>query len=170
MRKPKKATPIYLERVALWYLERYGGSEARLRRILRERVRRSVEEHGTDRDEGAEAIDQVVAKLVRLGYVDDARFAKSRAGVLERRGKSSRAIRSALRQQGIAAVHVDEVLSDVDDLEAARKLVRKKRLGTHRAGEDQSAAERAVRRKKDLARLARAGFSYDVARRALEGE
>ena len=40
-----------------------------------------------------------------------------------------------------------------DDLEAARTYVRRRRL----VGGD-----------KDLAKLARAGFSYDVARRALE--
>jgi regulatory protein len=41
--------------------------------------------------------------------------------------------------------------------------VRRRRLGPYRPQE-----ERAARRQRDLGALARAGFSFDVARRALE--
>lgn len=162
-RKTKRATPTYLERAALYYLQRYGGSEARLRRILRDRVRRSVAEHDTDPDEGAAAIDAVVLKLTRLGYIDDGRLAKAKVATLRGRGKSARAIRAAMRQHGIDASHFEEALEECDDLAAARRMVDKRRLGAHRPEE-----ERASLRQRDLARLARAGFSYDVARRALD--
>ncbi len=151
---PKKATAAYLERVALHYLERYAGSEVRLRRVLQKRVRRSFDAHGTpDALEAKERIDALVAKLRRLGYVDDGRFARARVSSLRRRGKSARAIRAALRGQGIDPAVIDSVLDEGDDLEAARATVRRRRLT---GGE------------KDLAKLARAGFSYDVARRAFE--
>lgn len=163
-RAAKPAEAPYLERVALWYLERYGGSEAQLRRVLHKRVRRSVEELGTDREEGQQAVDAVVAKLLRQGWLDDRRYAESRVRVMRKRGKSARAIRHALRQRGVDSALIDEALDDGgDDLSAAREVVRKRRLGPHR-----DEASRLEHRQKDLAKLARAGFSYDVARRALE--
>ena len=154
-RPAKPATPIYLERVALWYLERYGGSEAKLRRTLGKRVRRSVNELDTDPAEGREAVEQVVAKMRRLGYLDDAKLARQRAQTLSRRGKSRRAIQADLYRQGLDT-DVDALLEETghDELESARAFVRKRRLGTDR--------------NRDLAKLARAGFSYDVARRALD--
>ena len=137
-------------------MERHGGTEARLRRILAKRVASSREEHGEpSAEEGAAMIDEVVGKLVRLGYVNDARFAEQRARTLRKRGKSTRAIRSALAQQGIDASLADDVLDEDDELAAAQAYVRRRRL---KGGE------------KDLAKLARAGFSYDVARRALESQ
>ena len=82
-RPPKEATRPYLERVAIRYLDRYAGTEARLRRVLRSRVRRSIEAHGApDRAEAEAWIDALCAKLHRLGYLDDARFAASRASTL----------------------------------------------------------------------------------------
>lgn len=157
MRPAKPATAAYLERVALWYLERYGGSEAKLRRTLQKRVRRSVRELDTDPAEGREAVERVVDKMRRLGYLDDEKLARQRARTLSRRGKSRRAIRADLVRQGLDA-DVDALLDETghDELEAARAFVRRRRLGDDR--------------QKDLARLARQGFSYDVARRALDDD
>ncbi len=141
--------------MALHYLERHGGSERQLRRILDKRIRRSVEAFGEPGPEEAQPlVDALVAKLTRLGYVDDQRVARSRARSLRGRGKSTRAIRAALSRLGIAEALIDDAIEG-DDLEAARTYVRRRRL---RVGQ------------RDLAKLARAGFSYDVARRALEEE
>jgi len=48
---------------------------------------------------------------------------------------------------------------------AALALIRRRRLGPYR-----DSATRADFRAKDLAALARAGFSYDLARRVIEAE
>jgi regulatory protein len=48
------------------------------------------------------------------------------------------------------------------ELEAARAYVRKRRLGPHRSPE-----KRAEYRQKDLASVARQGFSFDIAKKAL---
>jgi regulatory protein len=168
-RKAKAATPAYLERVALWYLERYPGSVARVRRTLEKRVRRSVEELGTDPAEGAEAVEAVLAKLARLGMLDDARFAESRVRTLRRRGKSARAIRATLLRQGVDVALVDRALGadgSLDEVEAARLFARKRRLGPFR----RDPSTRAEQREKDLAKMARAGYRFDVARRVLDGE
>lgn len=166
-RRAKPATAAYLERAAIAYLERFGGTTARLRRVLEKRVARSVEELGTDPCEGAQALEQVVEKLAGLGYVDDARFAASRVRSARARGKSARAVRTTLARQGLPASLIDRALADdpTSDLEAARAFVRRRRLGPHRPPE-----QREAERERDLAKLARAGFSYDVASRALSGE
>ncbi len=154
-RPVRRISAAYLERVALHYLERHGGPEARVRRVLQDRVVRARDAHGEPTaEEGARLVDETVEKLVRLGYLDDARFARSRARSMRNRGKSSRAIRSALARLGVPSELVDEAIEG-DDLEAARTYVRRRGLS---GGE------------KDLAKLARAGFTYDVARRALEAE
>lgn len=167
-RSAKPATPAYLERVALHYLERYPGTVERVRRVLARRVRRSVEELGTEPEDGQRAIDEVIAKLRRLGYLDDARYAASRSRSLRKRGKSRRAVRTALAAQGVASETIDAIFADEEEnaeLEAARALVKRRRLGPYRPE-----PERHAEREKDLARLARAGFSYAIAIRALEDD
>ena len=154
-----------LERYALWYLERYPGSTARVRRALTRRAKRDVE------DEAAvsELVGAVLDRLRKLRFLDDERFALGRARGLRQRGKSQRAIRAELRRQGIDPGVVDRMIERAiaeqggDELEAARRLVRRKRLGPHRSPE-----ERAARRERDLAALGRAGFDYETARRALD--
>ena len=54
-RVPRPATPERLEKAALAYLERFAASSESLRRVLRRRVRRSAELHGTDPAEGEAA-------------------------------------------------------------------------------------------------------------------
>ena len=160
-RKAKEATAGYLERVACWYIERYPASEVRVRRALEKRVARSVAELGSDPERGREAIEVVIDKLVRIGLIDDAAFAASRVRSLRQRGLSARRIRATLRRQGIGSDDIDGALGDggdAADLEAAQTFVRKRRLGRH----DEPEA-----RRKDLAKLARAGFSSGVARAAL---
>ncbi len=170
-RKAKEATEIYLERVALWYLERYPGSVARVTQALQKRVRRSVKELETDPEEGARNVATVIAKLKAANLLNDARFAAARVRTLRRRGNSARAIQNALYRQGISRDLIDETLAnaaDKDDrqteLHAAREWVRRKRLGPyHRDPEKQ-----AELRSKDLGKLARAGFSYDICKRVLD--
>ena len=169
-RKAKEATAAYLERVALWYLARYPGSVARVRQALDKRVARSVEELGTSPEAGAQAAEEVIAGLLRTGLLDDERFATQRVAALRARGLSKRMIESKLRQQGIAATVVVRAVEDaeVDELSAARTFARKRRPGPHRrrAPEDAEAARQL--RDKELAKLARAGFSFGFARRVLD--
>ena len=49
-RTPRKPTAAYLERVALWYLERWFTTRSHLRRRLVERIDRGLAVHGGDRE------------------------------------------------------------------------------------------------------------------------
>ena len=93
-RGPRKATPKYLRNSALYYLERYASSSGHLRRLLQVKVTRSARAHDTDPAEGAAAIEALIADLLRMGLLDDARYAQERARILHPRGASMRAIRA----------------------------------------------------------------------------
>jgi regulatory protein len=106
--------------------------------------------------------------------LDDAAFARVRALRLHGRGKSVRAIRAELTQKGVAEMEIGAALAALaeetpedspPDLEAAKRTAKRRRLGPWRP-EDQ----RFERREKDLAALARAGFSYSVAKQVIDGE
>jgi regulatory protein len=166
----KRATAEHLENAALHYLERFASSAAHLRRVLMRRVERSARVHGTDRAEGVALVDDIVARFVRSGMVDDRVYAEGRAAALFRRGTAPRAIRAALGAKGVAAPTIEAVLGTLGnggnpELVAATALARRRRLGPFRPAET-----RAGRRNKDLAALARAGFGYDVARRVIDAD
>jgi regulatory protein len=166
---PRKATPKSLENAALYHLERFASSAENLRRVLLRRVERSARAHGTDREEGAAAVDDIVRRFVASGILDDRAYAAARAGTLHRRGASARKIRASLMQKGVAQDDIEAALvtlrdeADDPELAAAITLARRRRLGPYRPETD-----RETRREKDLAALARAGFGYDIARTVIE--
>lgn len=165
----KPITRKRLMNIALYYLERYESSSENLRRLLQRRILRA-EMKGTVVPDDAQAwIDSIVEEVSRLGYVDDRRFAVSTVEKYRKAGKSQNYIRQKLALAGISPAVQSEVLIEAGnvnaadaELEAALLLVKKRKLGCFRRKE-----ERAFFRKKDLAVLARAGFSYQTAVKAL---
>lgn len=162
---PRKVTPAYLQRAAMSYLERYASSAENLRRVLRRKVDKRCRLRGEDPAEFHEMIDEVVAKSLRSGLIDDARYAEARVATLRRRGGSARAIQAKLSAKGINRSTIAAALEgeEGDEQEAARAFARRRRLGPFRPG------ERAPYRDKDLAALARAGFRFDLAREVIDG-
>jgi regulatory protein len=157
-------TDAQLEAWALDYVSRYGASTARLSRALQRRLGRLLGPRDAADARLRERVAALVGKLAGLGYVNDAQFAESRVRALRRRGKSARAIRAALSLDGLEPLAREALASDgaAGELAAARGFVRKRRLGPHR-----EPSSRELERQRDLARLARAGFSRDVALAAL---
>jgi regulatory protein len=109
-------------------------------------------------------IDDVVARAVRGGLVDDRRYAEGRVASLRRRGGSARVIGAKLAAKGVARDTVAAALvsAEDDEMAAAHALARRKRLGPYRTG------DRAAFREKDLAAFARAGFGFAIARRIVD--
>ena len=97
----------WLERVARDYLERYATTEANLRRVLRRRIRKE----GGDIAALDAIADDVVARLVAIGAVDDGAFVAARVRTLLRRGKAPPAIRQALLAKGARREQIDPVLA-----------------------------------------------------------
>jgi len=168
-RNPRKATAKTLDRSALFYLERFATSAENLRRVLMRRIDRSAHYHGTDRKEGATMVDDLVGRYLAAGLLDDRVYAEGRVRTMRRRGSSARLIHLKLRQKGVADEVIAEVLASLagdvaePEVAAAAAFARRRRLGPFRCPGD-----REEKRKKDLAALARVGFSYDVARRVIE--
>jgi len=169
-RKPRKATPKRLENAALHYLARYSSSAENLRRVLMRRVNRSARHHGTDAEEGAAVVNDLISRYSEAGLLDDLRFAEGRARSLLDRGVSPTAIRLRLREKGVSTETIDAVFVELGEdkgdveLTAAVALAKRRRIGPFRK------SDREPGREKDLAALARAGFSFDVARRVIDAE
>jgi regulatory protein len=177
-RRDRIPTSQSLENAALFYLGRFAASEASLRRVLENRLRRaalqnpSFAQDETLRNHLRGIIDVIIVKHRKTGALNDAAYAETKTASWRRAGRSARAIRQRLGKSGVASTIVKQALDqnadneneDAAELKAALTLARRRKLGAFRkgaAGLDQG--------RKDLATLARAGFSFDVARRALGG-
>jgi regulatory protein len=172
MKKPGEPGPppteAVLHEAALAHLSRYAASRAGLTRVLDRKCLRWA--HGAAAEEAAAAlaglrqtVRDVVARLAATGAVDDAAFAASRARSLGRTGRSRRAIAAHLAARGITGDDARAALPDDPDAElaAALALARRRRLGPFRA------PDATVDPLRELGVLARAGFSQDIASRAL---
>lgn len=178
-RAPRPITRGYLENVALAYLARFAATAKGLETVLMRRVTRSAAHHGTDPADGAALVRDLIARYRDAGLIDDAAFAEARARTLHQRGLPLRAIAFRLRRKGVGAGDIDRALARLAeeaglpdspapdrvalDTAAARAYARRRRLGPWRAPD-----RRADMRERDLAALARAGFSYRVARAAMD--
>lgn len=167
VRVPRRITPDYLQRAAMHYLERYSVPAAQLRKVLARKIALSCRHHDEATATHEAALDDVVARCVASGLVDDRRFAEARAATLRRKGQSQRAVAAKLAAKGVSRELVGEIAGAeaVDELAAARIAARRRRLGPWRAEDG-----RAEFRQKDLATLARLGFDYATARAVIDGE
>ncbi|MGE4528736.1 MAG: RecX family transcriptional regulator [Rhodospirillaceae bacterium] len=171
---PRRITAASLENAAVFYLQRFDATAAHLRRVLQNKVRRAAAHPQAEVDAEAAAawVDATVAKMLRLGYVDDARTARAKARGLYARGTPPAAIRRRLAAAGVGEEDAEAALAALAEeegcgrnltLAAAVTLARRRRLGPFR-----TTAERADKRDKDLAALGRSGFDYDTARRVID--
>jgi regulatory protein len=168
-KKPRKLKAGTLQESALHYLGRYAASVARLRQVMTRRIRNSAKAHEFDPAPLLTELETVIATLIRTGLLNDASFAQAKALSLNRRGGSKRQIAGKLAVSGVrapeAAHAIAQLEEEVPDAEFAAALAyaKRRRLGVFRSAPNESVE----RRRKDLASMARAGFSLDLARRAL---
>jgi regulatory protein len=166
-KRGRRVTAPRLENAALHYLERFASSSAQLKRVLMRRVTRAARVHGSDAAAGERLVDEIVERYLRSGLLDDGAYAAQQAASLRRRGASRHGIRGKLALKGVDAELIERALlslsgAENSEIAAAAALARRRRLGPYRPEE-----ARAAHRRKDLATLARAGFSLEVARRVL---
>ena len=150
-----------LEELALAYVARYATSGAKLAAYLQRKIR----ERGFDEESGEPGIDALVERYRGLGYVDDAGYARARAGDLTRRGYGPRRVEQALRAAGIAEnIREDSSASEAEARQAALVFVRRRRFGPFGEPVDPKTRE------KHVAAMIRAGHSFDAARALLDAE
>jgi regulatory protein len=169
---------VRLRHYALYYLGRFDSTSGKLSEILL----RYLNRHGLN--QLRPKVAELVAEMVQAGYINDQRFALRAAERALNAGKSRQQANAWLLQRQLSAPQVQEALaqlydtpqrvvgddSDADDgaawvepeLLAARRFAAKRRLGNYGDAQD-----RAQRFAKDLAKMARAGFGYDLCRQVL---
>lgn len=121
-------------------------------------IRRSLASHET----APNVIDEALARLETLGYVDDYAFAQYWVENRERfRPRGARALRYELRQKGIADAIIQQALDGFDGTDSA-----------YAAAQEQVRRLRGLDRRTFRARLsgflARRGFDYGTARETVD--
>lgn len=178
----RRVTAQSLQNAALFYLRRHSASVLQMKRVLARKVQRVNREKARPKKidpekatprrrekpveapvDAAALIDALVAKLVEQGYLNDARLADQKASSLRRGGRSARMIRSKLQAKGLGA-EVARISKPAADEAAVWVHARKKRLGPFSTKPEL----RKERRLKDLASLARAGFSFALAKKVVD--
>lgn len=164
-----------LHEAALAHLARFAATEAGLRRVLMNRVRRwarAAAQGGHDAESVAASLAQaeaavrrIAARLVAAGAVDDAAFAASRARRLAGSGRSRRATLAHLRAKGVAPEVASAALGGEevpDEFRACLVACRRRRIGPFGPAEAD-----ADTRRRWMGTLVRAGFGGAVVGRAL---
>lgn len=146
----------WVKNAAVRYLAGRAASRAQVRRALRRKIDREAFEVTA---ELSEWIRDVLDECERLGYLSDESFAANRVHAMRKRGASTRKIEMDLRAKGVSPEAAQATLEEEKaeaEAEAALAYAQRRRLGRDRD-----------HWKRDLGRMARAGFSFSVAKRAL---
>lgn len=162
---------------ALRHLNRYDASVQGLRTTVLRKVRSNLAKSDLDEverqrrlSEARGVLDRLLERFQGSGLLDDGRLAGHLVGLWREHGLSARAIRARLIAKGFATGVVEASLQITGDprskisaeADAAVAFARRRRLGCFSGRPRDRAADR-----RDLARMARAGFDYDVAVAAL---
>ena len=160
-----------LRDLALSYVARFASTGARLEAYLARKLKeRGVAEDGDGRTAAID-IPALVARLVELGYVDDAAYARMRARDLGARGYGARRVEQALWAAGVGeGIRADTAPGEAARRRAAVLMAQKRRLGPFGAGRADSADPLALRKahEKAVAAMLRAGHDYEHVRFILD--
>jgi len=175
-RRPRPMTHDRLKRSAIHYLQRFPSSVRHFRTIMERKIKRAHGECPGDEADYAEWLKAVEADCLQLGLLNDELLAEALARSFNRRGSAIRQIRQRLRQKGFQADCIDRSVRSLEltvsedrgvntDLYGALRYAKRRRFGPFSRGESDWKV-----RQKQMASLARRGFTYDVARTVIEME
>lgn len=151
-----------LLKYAIYYLSKYSSSKKNLEFILKKKIRRLSDEKKI-RFQLYNEIQIIIEKLEKLNLINDQVFVESKIQSLQYQAKSKNYIKQYLLQKGIDKQLIEEQISlfyeNNKNLEKenALKFAKKRNL----LDKDQDY-------QKKLSKLARAGFSYDIAKEILK--
>ena len=150
-----------LLKYAIYYLSKYSSSKKNLEFILKKKIRRLSDEKKI-RFHLYNEIQIIIEKLEKLNLINDQVFVESKIQSLQYQAKSKNYIKQYLLQKGIDKQLIEEQISlfyeNNKNLEKenALKFAKKRNL----LDNDQDY-------QKKLSKMARAGFSYDIAKEIL---
>jgi len=150
------------------YLEKYSPSKQQLRiYLLKKFLKKQI--HISNKKDLLYLIDIIISDLEKNKFLSDKFYSDSKTKLFLKRGYSLNKIRHSLIQKGVETKYIDLSISkikekDMDtDFFSALKICKKRRIGAIR---DQN--NRPLFYKKDLAFLARSGFSYETSKKILD--
>ncbi|MBG76417.1 MAG: hypothetical protein CMI98_00875 [Pelagibacteraceae bacterium] len=149
-----------LKKYALNYLNRYASSKKNLVMILSRKIKK---QYPLDK-KFKFIISRIINDLESDNILNDLKFANSIAYNDLRIGKSKRFIQYHLIRKGIKNDDIRTVLENLEEefpefeMESAMKFAKKKKLGKYGNSENV---------KKDLSKMIRAGFNYEIIKKIL---
>jgi regulatory protein len=156
VKRETEVTRDSLEKRALRMLSRRDASRQEVSTALRRELSKSRDAPR----EATEWIKSILDDCEERGYLSNSRLAVNHFAALRRRGSSRRKIEAALHKKGIDGEAVASLFAEEET--GAEAVAASRTVARRRFGKDREKFE------KELASLARAGFGYDDARRALE--
>ena len=151
-----------LLKYAVYYLSRYSSSKKNLGYILKKKIRRLTEEKKI-RYELYQEINHIINKLEQLKLLNDEVFSESKINSLLMQAKSKNYIKQYLIRKGVNNKLADDQISIFYkknlnlERENALKFAKKKNLLNDNENYE-----------KKLSKMARAGFSYEIAKEILK--
>ena len=154
---------ILIKKYAVNYLSKYDSSKKNLKRILRNKINRL----SLSNDEKAylyKCLNNIVFELEEKNIINDSNFTDNKIYNFSSQGKSKRFILNYLLFKGIEKQLVDERFEQFEldnedwEYESAKKFIKKKKLNLSNLDEKQ----------KNLEKMARAGFSYNIAKKIFD--
>lgn len=172
IKPPKKISARYLYNSGLAYLQRFPASSMHFQSVMKRKIDKSCRHHvEQSKDDCLKMLDELVVQFQELGLLNDETYLKGMIISLRRRGLSSLQINNKLQQKGYKRNDIDEAIKQHDqetfetshdgDIHAALIFARKKKLGPFDREQKRDPT-------KSLAIMARAGYSYDIAKKTLQ--
>ena len=169
--KNKKNLETKIEEIrnfAYVYIEKYSPSKQQLRTYLFKKLIK-IQQKTSSKKEIFDLIDSVVNTLVDQKFLNDKYYSDAKSKVFYRKGYSLNKIRYSLIKKGIDQKYIQDSISKIKENESdpdffsAIRICRKKRIGPNREENNRS-----LFYKKDIAILARSGFSYETSKKVLD--
>lgn len=161
---PKKITETYLTNSGKFYLERFPASTEQFRRVMTRKIQKSCKAHPEQLPETCFGfLESVIAKFQSIGFLNDNGYAAGLARSLKNRGWPRNRIIMRLKEKGIAPDIIEASVPEAEqgsDFLDVLVWIKRKKLGAYATKEREF--------DKSLASLARAGFDYHSASRALK--
>ena len=151
-----------LLKYAIYYLSKYSSSKKNLEFILKKKIRRLSNEKKI-RFKLYNEIQIIIEKLEKLNLINDQVFVESKIQSLQYQAKSKNYIKQYLIKKGINKELIEEQISlfyeNNKNLEKENAIKFAKKRNLLDSDQDYQ---------KKLSKMARAGFSYDIAKEILK--
>ncbi len=150
-----------LLKYAIDYLSKYDSSKVNLVNVLKRKILR-LKITNYEKGKLINIIESIIIKLEKNKFIDDNRYSSTKILSLSNSGKSKNFIFNYLIKKGVNKTQIQNNLNLIQqdndnwELNSAKIFAKKKKL----LEKDQSY-------EKNLAKMARAGFSYDICKKIL---